>query len=79
MREELVKFFIATDELEDKQLKILGWKAPRLLSRRSNKQEKLFSATNRLIAIETEPPVQHITKKLVRYLLSRRFIEHPLG
>lgn len=29
MREELVKFFIATDELEDKQLKILGWKGPK--------------------------------------------------
>jgi inorganic pyrophosphatase len=28
MREELVKFFVATDELEDKQLKILGWKGP---------------------------------------------------
>src|SRR5436190_10382344 len=30
MREELVKFFIATDELEDKQLKILGWKGPKV-------------------------------------------------
>jgi inorganic pyrophosphatase len=29
MREELVKFFVATDELEDKQLKILGWKGPK--------------------------------------------------
>jgi inorganic pyrophosphatase len=29
MREELVKFFIATDELEDKKLKILGWKGPK--------------------------------------------------
>ena len=28
-REELEKFFIATDELEDKQLKILGWKGPK--------------------------------------------------
>lgn len=26
MREELEKFFIATDELEEKQLQILGWK-----------------------------------------------------
>jgi inorganic pyrophosphatase len=29
VREELVKFFVATDELEDKQLKILGWKGPK--------------------------------------------------
>src|ERR1700747_2638328 len=28
-REELEKFFIGTDELEDKQLKILGWKGPK--------------------------------------------------
>jgi inorganic pyrophosphatase len=28
-REELEKFFIATDELEDKQVKILGWKGPK--------------------------------------------------
>jgi len=26
MREELEKFFIATDDLEDKQLEITGWK-----------------------------------------------------
>ena len=29
IREELEKFFIATDELEDKQLQILGWKGPK--------------------------------------------------
>lgn len=28
-REELGKFFIATDELENKKLKILGWKGPK--------------------------------------------------
>ena len=28
-REELEKFFIATDELEKKQLQILGWKGPK--------------------------------------------------
>ena len=26
IREELEKFFIATDELEDKKLEIIGWK-----------------------------------------------------
>src|SRR6516164_6276915 len=28
IREEVEKFFIATDELEDKELNILGWKRP---------------------------------------------------
>ena len=30
MRDELAKFFIATDELEDKKLDILGWKGPKI-------------------------------------------------
>ena len=29
-REELEKFFIATDELEDKKLDIIGWKGPKV-------------------------------------------------
>jgi inorganic pyrophosphatase len=29
IREELEKFFVATDELEDKKLKIIGWKGPK--------------------------------------------------
>ena len=29
IREELEKFFIATDELEEKKLQILGWKGPK--------------------------------------------------
>src|ERR1700744_6631692 len=29
IREELEKFFIATDELEDKKLNVLGWKGPK--------------------------------------------------
>jgi inorganic pyrophosphatase len=29
IREELEKFFMATDELEDKNLKIIGWKGPK--------------------------------------------------
>jgi inorganic pyrophosphatase len=29
MREEIEKFFVATDELEDKELKFLGWKGPK--------------------------------------------------
>jgi len=30
IREELEKFFMATDELEDKRLKIIGWKGPKV-------------------------------------------------
>jgi inorganic pyrophosphatase len=29
IREELEKFFMATDELEDKKLKIIGWEGPK--------------------------------------------------
>jgi inorganic pyrophosphatase len=29
IQDELEKFFVATDELEDKKLKIIGWKRPR--------------------------------------------------
>jgi inorganic pyrophosphatase len=41
-REELVKFFIATDELEDKQLNILGWKGPKVALKTIKKAEKAF-------------------------------------
>ena len=30
IQEELEKFFIATDELEDKKLEIIGWKGPKI-------------------------------------------------
>ena len=30
IQDELEKFFIATDELEDKKLKIIGWKGPKV-------------------------------------------------
>ena len=30
IREEFEKFFIATDELEDKKLDIIGWKGPKI-------------------------------------------------
>jgi inorganic pyrophosphatase len=42
MREELVKFFVATDELEDKQLKILGWKGPKAALKTIKKAGKAF-------------------------------------
>jgi inorganic pyrophosphatase len=41
-REELVKFFIATDELENKQLNILGWKGPKVALKTIKKAEKAF-------------------------------------
>jgi inorganic pyrophosphatase len=41
-REELEKFFIATDELEDKQLKILGWKSPKVALKTVKKGIKAF-------------------------------------
>lgn len=42
MREELVKFFIATDELEDKQLKVLGWKGPKAARKTIKQAGKAF-------------------------------------
>jgi inorganic pyrophosphatase len=42
MREELEKFFIATDELEDKQLKILGWKGPKAARKAIKQGAKAF-------------------------------------
>jgi len=42
MREELEKFFIATDELEDKQLKILDWKGPKAALKAIKKAAKSF-------------------------------------
>jgi inorganic pyrophosphatase len=41
-REELEKFFIATDELEDKQLKILGWKGPKTALKTIKQAKKAF-------------------------------------
>jgi inorganic pyrophosphatase len=41
-REELVKFFIATDELEEKQLKILGWKGPKAALKTVKTANKAF-------------------------------------
>jgi inorganic pyrophosphatase len=41
-REELEKFFIATDELEDKRLKFLGWKSPKVAVKTIKKGIKAF-------------------------------------
>ena len=42
MQEELEKFFIATDELEDKKLKMLGWKGPKIALRAIRDGAKTF-------------------------------------
>jgi inorganic pyrophosphatase len=44
-REELGKFFIATDELENKQLKILGWKGPKAALKTVKAGAKTFRST----------------------------------
>ena len=43
IQEELEKFFIATDELEDKKLKIIGWKGPKAAMRAINDAAKSFA------------------------------------
>ncbi|HWW49919.1 MAG TPA: inorganic diphosphatase [Xanthobacteraceae bacterium] len=43
MQEELEKFFIATDELEDKKLSILGWKGPKAAMQAIKQSAKMFS------------------------------------
>jgi inorganic pyrophosphatase len=42
IREELEKFFIATDELEDKQLNIIGWKRPKVALQAIREAAKSF-------------------------------------
>lgn len=42
MQEELEKFFIATDELEGKKLKMLGWKGPKIALRAIKDGTKTF-------------------------------------
>jgi inorganic pyrophosphatase len=43
IRQELEKFFIATDELEDKKLKIIGWKGPKIALKAIKDSAKAFS------------------------------------
>jgi inorganic pyrophosphatase len=42
-REELEKFFIATDELEDKKLDIIGWKGPKVAQKAIKDAAKSFA------------------------------------
>jgi inorganic pyrophosphatase len=43
IREELEKFFIATDELEDKKLHIIGWKGPKIAMKAIKDSSKSLS------------------------------------
>ena len=43
IQQELEKFFIATDELEDKKLEIIGWKGPKTALQAIKDAAKSFS------------------------------------
>jgi inorganic pyrophosphatase len=43
IQEELEKFFIATDELEDKKLEIIGWKSPKVATKAIKDAAKSFA------------------------------------
>jgi inorganic pyrophosphatase len=46
VRQEIEKFFVATDELEDKELKFLGWKRPKAAERLLDQAAKQFKKGN---------------------------------
>jgi inorganic pyrophosphatase len=46
IRSEIEKFFVATDELENKELKFLGWKGPKTGGRLIEEAAKQFKKTN---------------------------------
>jgi inorganic pyrophosphatase len=46
VRSEIEKFFVATDELEDKELKFLGWKGRKTGERLIEKAAKRFKKAN---------------------------------
>jgi hypothetical protein len=45
IQQELEKFFIATDELEDKKLEIIGWNGPKVALKAIKKGSKSFART----------------------------------
>src|SRR4029077_6523118 len=47
IRQELEKFFIATDELEDKKLNIIGWKGPKVALQSIKDADKSFVKDDR--------------------------------
>jgi hypothetical protein len=53
IQQELEKFFMATDEFEDKKLEIIGWKGPKIAMKAIKDSAKSFSKVSR--------PAQHQT------------------
>ena len=47
IKQEFEKFFIATDELEDKKLEIIGWKGPKIAIKAIKDSAKAFSKNGR--------------------------------
>jgi inorganic pyrophosphatase len=47
IQDELEKFFIATDELEDKKLKIVGWKGPKVANKAIKQAGESFAKGER--------------------------------
>ena len=47
IQEELEKFFIATDELEDKKLEIIGWRGPKVALKAIKEAGKSFAKNGR--------------------------------
>ena len=45
IRQDFEKFFIATDELEDKKLEIIGWKGPKIAMKAIKDSAKTFRRT----------------------------------
>ena len=43
IQHELAEFFIATDELEDKKLEIIGWKGPKIAIKAIKDEAKSLS------------------------------------
>jgi len=46
IREEIEKFFVATDELDDKELKFLGWKGPKTGEKLIDHAARQFGKSN---------------------------------
>jgi inorganic pyrophosphatase len=46
IREEIEKFFVATDELENKELKFLGWKGPKAGEKLVDQAARQFKKSN---------------------------------
>jgi inorganic pyrophosphatase len=49
IREELEKFFVATDELEDKKLNIIGWKGPKTALQAIKDAAKSFAKEDKVV------------------------------